>query len=116
MFENDKNNYYLGNPKLKKANVQLAYSDEQLSELGLVSQNIDHFCQNYVKITSIDEGLINFQAYPYQYKIMDTVIRNRFTICKMPRQSGKTTTMAALILWFALFNNDFNIAILANKA
>ena len=69
MFENDKNNYYLGNPKLKKANVQLAYSDEQLSELGLVSQNIDHFCQNYVKITSIDEGLINFQAYPYQYKI-----------------------------------------------
>ena len=116
MFENDKNNYYLGNPKLKKANVQLAYSDEQLSELGLVSQNIDHFCQNYVKITSIDEGLINFAAYPYQYKIMDTVIRNRFTICKMPRQSGKTTTMAALILWFALFNNDFNIAILANKA
>ena len=108
--------HYLGNPKLKKANVKLAYTDKELRQLTECSQNIDFFCTNQAYITSVDEGLIKFEPYPYQYKIMDQVIRNRFVICKMPRQSGKTTCMVAIMLWFALFNPEFRIAILANKA
>ena len=57
-----------------------------------------------------------YEPYDYQKQIMHEVAANRFVICKMPRQTGKTTTMVAIMLHYALFNPDFNIAVLANKA
>jgi|TARA_R110002073_G_scaffold1678_10_gene11836 hypothetical protein len=69
-----------------------------------------------MKIVNIDEGIVPLELYDFQRDIMESVVRNRFSICKMPRQSGKTTTMVAVILWFVLFNESFNCAILANKA
>ena len=108
--------HYLGNPKLKKANVQSSYTPEQIGEIGRCARDIEYFCENYMKIVNIDEGLIAYEPYDYQKEIMHKVHDNRFVICKMPRQTGKTTTMAAVIMHFALFNDDFNIAILANKA
>ena len=107
---------YLGNPRLKKANVKLDYSKEQVEELAKCSRDILYFCNNYMKIVNVDEGLMNFETYKFQDQIISSVQRNRFTICKMPRQSGKTTVMTALILHFALFNEAFNVACLANKA
>ena len=112
----NKNDIYLGNPRLKKANVTLDYTKEQITELARCANDIKYFCNNYMKIVNVDEGLINFTSYPFQDKIVDSVQKNRFTICKMPRQSGKTTVMTALILHFALFNESFNVAVLANKA
>ena len=111
-----KNDIYLGNPRLKKANVTLDYTKEQITELARCAKDIKYFCNNYMKIVNVDEGLINFASYSFQDKIIDSVQKNRFTICKMPRQSGKTTVMTALILHFALFNESFNVAVLANKA
>jgi len=108
--------HYLGNPKLKKANVPIEFTQDQIQEIGHAARDIEYFCEKYVKIVSIDEGLIPYEPYDYQKDIMKKVQNNRFVICKMPRQTGKTTTMAAVILHFALFNPDFNIAILANKA
>ena len=108
--------HYLGNPKLKKANVQMEFTPEQIAEIGHCARDIEYFCETYMKIVSIDEGLIPYEPYDYQKEIMHKVQDNRFVICKMPRQTGKTTTMAAVIMHFALFNPDFNIAILANKA
>ena len=111
-----KNDIYLGNPRLKKANVSLDYTKEQITELARCANDINYFCNNYMKIVNVDKGLMNFQTYPFQSKIINSVQKNRFTICKMPRQSGKTTVMTALILHFALFNESFNVAVLANKA
>ena len=108
--------HYLGNPKLKKANVEMEFTPDQIQEIGKCARDIEYFCEEYMKIVSIDEGLIPYEPYDYQKEIMHKVQDNRFVICKMPRQTGKTTTMAAVILHFALFNPDFNIAILANKA
>lgn len=108
--------HYLGNPKLKKSGVQIDFTEEQVKEIVTCSQDIEYFCENYMKIVSIDEGLVAFQPYQYQKDIMHAVEDNRFVICKMPRQTGKTTTMAAVICHFAMFNPEFNIAILANKA
>ena len=48
--------------------------------------------------------------------MVGTFHNNRFTICKLPRQSGKSTTMISYLLHYALFNPSVNIAILANKA
>ena len=111
-----KNDIYLGNPRLKKANVKLDYTEEQIKELARCAKDIRYFCNTYMKIVNVDEGLMNFSTYEFQDNIIHSVQKNRFTICKMPRQSGKTTVMTALILHFALFNEAFNVAVLANKA
>ena len=107
---------YLGNPRLKKANVKLDYTKDQVEELAKCARDVLYFCNKYMKIVNVDEGLMNFETYDFQDNIIKSVQRNRFTICKMPRQSGKTTVMTALILHFALFNESFNVAVLANKA
>ena len=75
-----------------------------------------HFCTKYIKIVSLDEGLIPFNMFPFQKEMVGTIHNNRFTICKLPRQSGKTTTIVSYILHYVLFNPNMNVAILANKA
>ena len=110
------NQIYLGNPRLKKAGINIDYTEEQITEIVRCSKDIEYFCKTYMKIVSVDEGVVPIEVYDFQKDIMQSVIENRFSICKMPRQSGKTTTMVAVILWFVLFNESFNCAILANKA
>ena len=107
---------YLGNPNLKRANVQQNWTKKQLQEYAKCMEDPLYFIQNYVKIVSLDEGLIPFKMYPFQKEMVGTFHNNRFTICKLPRQSGKSTVMISYLLHYALFNPSVNIAILANKA
>ena len=107
---------YLGNPNLKKANIQQSWTKEQLKEYSLCMDGPQYFMEKYVKIVSLDEGLIPFKMYDFQKEMVGTFHNNRFTICKLPRQSGKSTVMISYILHYALFNPTVNIAILANKA
>ena len=107
---------YLGNPNLKKANVQQEWTEEQVKEYARCMQDPLYFIQTYVRIVSLDEGLIPFKMYPFQKEMVGTFHNNRFTICKLPRQSGKSTTMISYLLHYSLFNPNVNIAILANKA
>ena len=107
---------YLGNPNLKRANVQQNWTKKQLLEYSKCMEDPLYFIQNYVKIVSLDEGLIPFKMYPFQKEMVGTFHNNRFTICKLPRQSGKSTVMVSYLLHYALFNPSVNIAILANKA
>jgi hypothetical protein len=107
---------YLGNPNLKKANVSQEWTKEELIEYQKCMDDPLHFIQNYVKIVSLDEGLVPFKMYPFQKEMVGTFHNNRFTICKLPRQSGKSTVMISYLLHYALFNPSVNIAILANKA
>jgi hypothetical protein len=71
---------------------------------------------NYVQVVSLDEGLVPFKMWDFQKHIVRTIHDNRFTICKLPRQSGKSTTTISYLLHYALFNPNSNIAILANKS
>jgi hypothetical protein len=107
---------YLGNPNLKKANIQQSWTKEQLKEYSLCMEGPQYFIEKYVKIVSLDEGLIPFKMYDFQKEMVGTFHNNRFTICKLPRQSGKSTVMISYLLHYALFNPSVNIAILANKA
>ena len=75
-----------------------------------------YFAQNYVKIVSLDEGLVPFKPYDFQEKLINNFHENRFNICKMPRQTGKSTTCVSYLLHYAVFNDSVNIGILANKA
>ena len=107
---------YLGNPNLKKANVTQEWTKKQLFEYKRCMEDPLYFIQTYVKIISLDEGVIPFKMYNFQKEMVGTFHSNRFTICKLPRQSGKSTTMISYLLHYALFNPSVNIAILANKA
>ena len=107
---------YLGNPNLKRANTQHEYTEEQIIEFLKCKQDPVYFAKNYIQIVSLDHGLVPFKLYPFQEKLINNFHGNRFNICKMPRQTGKSTTCVAYLLHYAVFNDNVNIAILANKA
>ena len=107
---------YLGNPNLKKANTPIEFSQENILEFMRCKEDPVYFANKHIKIVSIDEGLVPFRMYPFQKKLISNFHENRFNICKMPRQTGKSTTVVSYLLHYAVFNDNINIAILANKA
>ncbi len=109
-------NVYLGNPNLKKANTAIEFTQEQILEFMKCKEDPVYFANNYVKIISLDEGLTQFHPYHFQEKLIHNFHNNRFNICKMPRQTGKSTTVVSYLLHYAVFNDSVNIGILANKA
>ena len=109
-------NQYLGNPNLKKAFVSQEFTKENILEFQKCMNDPQYFIEKYIKIVSLDRGLISFDMYPFQKEMVGTFHNNRFSICKLPRQSGKTTTIISYILHYVLFNESVNVAILANKA
>ena len=106
---------YLGNPNLKKVNTPIEFTEEQIVEFKRCEEDPLYFIKNYVQIVSLDEGLIPFKTYKFQDKMITNMHENRFTIYKLPRQSGKSTTIISYLLHYAIFNPNSNIAILANK-
>ena len=114
MLQNGNN--YLGNPNLKRANVSVEWTEEQIDEYTQCMKDPLYFIENYIRIVSLDEGLVPFKMYDFQKEMVGTFHKNRFTICKLPRQSGKSTTIIAYLLHYVLFNGNVNVAILANKA
>ena len=107
---------YLGNPNLKKANTEIEFTQEQILEFVACKEDPVYFAKKYIKIVSLDEGLVPFSLYPFQEKLINNFHNDRFNICKMPRQTGKSTTVVSYLLHYAVFNDNVNIAILANKA
>jgi hypothetical protein len=109
-------NVYLGNPNLKRANTQIEFSQEQILEFVKCKDDPVYFANNYIKIVSLDEGLTQFHPYHFQEKLINNFHKHRFNICKMPRQTGKSTTVVSYLLHYLIFNDSVNIGILANKA
>lgn len=109
------NDAYLSNPNLKRANVPILYTPDQIKEFAKCKSDPVYFIENYIKIVHVDLGEVNFILRQYQKDIVSTIVANRFVICKMSRQSGKSTTVMACMLWYILFHENYNIAVLANK-
>ena len=110
-----KSNKYLGNANLKSAGVNINFSPEQIEEYMKCANDPLYFISNYVKIVSLDKGLVPFEPYDFQEEMIESVHKNRFVIMKCPRQSGKSTTMVSYLLHYILFNQNMSVAILANK-
>ena len=107
--------HYLGNPNLKNSNVELEFSPEQVKELVKCATDPKHFIENYVQIVHVDHGLVPFKLYDYQEEMIKIFHNNRFVISKLPRQSGKSTTIISYLLHYIIFNENVAVAILANK-
>ena len=108
-------NFYLGNPNLKNVAQKINWTEENLTTYMLCKEDSEHFIRSFVKIIHVDRGLVSFEMYDYQKDMVHTFNDNRFVICKMPRQTGKSTTIIAYLLHYVLFNENVNVAILANK-
>ena len=110
------NEIYLGNPNLKKVGVPINFTQEQIKEYLKCKADPVYFAKTYCKIVSLDEGLVPFKLYDFQEDMVRRFHSNRFNIAKLPRQTGKSTTVVAYLMHYAIFNDNVNIGILANKA
>ena len=107
---------YLGNPNLKKGHTKTRFTKKQIEEVIKCLDDPKYFISTYLKIVTIDKGLVPFKMYDFQRTMVETFHDNRFTICKLPRQSGKSTIIVSYLLHYVLFNDNVNVAILANKS
>jgi hypothetical protein len=105
---------YRDNPLLKRVGVQVKFTEEQVEEYIKCSKDPIYFAK-YIKIITLDEGVVPFKMYDFQEEMIRTFYNNRFTIMKCPRQVGKTTTTVAFLLWTILFQDSQSIAVLANR-
>ena len=108
--------FYNSNPNLKSVGVAVEYTPDQLQEYIKCKEDPIYFIKKYVKIISLDRGLVPFELYDYQVRFITALHENRMVVTLMPRQSGKTICIAAYLTWYILFNDAKTVAILANKA
>lgn len=116
-----RNDGYLSNPRLKRAYVPLEFTQEQVEEYAKCQASMEYFLTHHYKIRVLNRGdgkpgEIPFAPYTYQTRMAKTIEDNRFVICKLPRQSGKSILTIGVLLWYLLFTEDMSIGILANKA
>jgi hypothetical protein len=107
---------YNANTQLKAAGVNIPFTEDQIKEYMKCAADPIYFIENYCKIISLDHGLIDFKLYECQKEKVRVIHENRKVILMEGRQQGKTTTSAAYILWYTLFQESKQVAILANKA
>ena len=115
MSRPNQNQNYLGNPNIKKDGVTQDWTIEEVQEYALCMKDPVYFIEKYAKIISLDVGLVPFELYPYQKKMFQQFQENRFNVVLACRQSGKSISACGYLLWFALFQPEKSIAILANK-
>ena len=115
MQNQNQNETYLGNINVKRDGVQHNFTEEEIKEYIKCSNDPVYFCKKYLKVISLDDGLVPFDLYPYQEKMFDHFNHNRFSIVLACRQSGKSISSVGYIIWFAVFQTEKTIAVLANK-
>ena len=106
---------YLGNFNVKRDGIKQEWTNDLVVEYARCMKDPVYFCEKYVKVISLDRGLVPFQLYPYQKNMFNQFNSDRFNIILACRQSGKSISACAYLLWFALFHSEKTIAILANK-
>jgi len=112
---NQKTETYLGNINIKRDGIEQDWTREQIEEYAKCMKNPIYFAEKYVKVISLDKGLVNFKLYPYQKKMFRHFNKNRFSIVLACRQSGKSISSVVYLLWYAIFHPEKTIAVLANK-
>jgi hypothetical protein len=106
---------YRGSSHLKKPDQPIQWTPELLEEFQKCSEDPIYFAENYMKVVHVDRGLETITLYSYQKEIITACWKERRVVAECARQSGKTTAVTAFVLWYIIFNDFKNVAILANK-
>lgn len=115
MNSENENQFYLGNELIKRASAKTEYTNEQIEEYVKCSLDIFYFIETYCKIPTVDHGVSNITLYPYQLKMIQQMVDERYSFFSTPRQVSKTASACLFILWFTIFRSDKDFFIVANK-
>ena len=91
------------NPNIKRAGDVNEFTPEQIMELKKCSQDPVYFITKYVKVQHPLKGLVPFVLRDYQIKMIEAYQNNRFAVVLSARQTGKSVTAAAFVLWYSIF-------------
>lgn len=103
---------------VKTPHQKMSFTEQQLIELARCTDPINgpqYFMDNYFYIQHPVKGKMLYHPFDYQKKLIDTYHNSRFSISLMPRQTGKSTSAAGYLLWYAMFVPDSTILIAAHK-
>ena len=103
---------------VKRAHQRETFTEEQIREFAKCADPINgpkYFLDNYFYIQHPTRGRMKYQPFGYQEKLIDTYHRYRYSISLMPRQTGKSTSAAGYLLWYAMFVPDSTILVAAHK-
>ncbi|MDB4343090.1 terminase family protein [bacterium] len=106
---------YQYNHLVKKDGVVQEWTQDEVIEYAKCMSDPAYFAETYIKIISLDKGLVPFTLYPYQRHMFQEFNNNRFNVVLACRQSGKSISSVAYLLWYAIFHPEKTIAVLANK-
>lgn len=81
--------FYNNNPNLKSIGQIIPFTQEQVLEYARCKKDPIYFIKKYVKVISLDHGLIPFDLYDYQVEFIKSMHENRKIIGMFPRQHGK---------------------------
>lgn len=114
-MSNEPPKIYNGNSQIKSDGVQQSFTSHEIQEYQRCMKDPAYFARTYIKVINLNDGLVPFNLYPYQDKMFEHFNINRFSIVLACRQSGKSVSSIVYLLWYAIFNSEKTIAILANK-
>ena len=103
---------------IKKANKTETYTDAQIEDLAKCMDHDNgylHFARNFAYIQHPVKGKLLFDPFSYQVRLLKSYHDHRFNINMLPRQTGKTTTAAIYLAWYAMFHPDQTVLIAAHK-
>jgi hypothetical protein len=93
-------------------------NDQQLDDFIKCSDPVKgylYFMDNFFYIQHPTRGSMLYHPWDYQERLIETYHKYRFSISLMPRQTGKSTSAAGYLLWYAMFVPDSTILIAAHK-
>jgi hypothetical protein len=103
---------------VKKAHQVESFTEQQIHEIAKCANPVtgpQYFMDNYLYIQHPTKGSIQYHPFEYQKRLIDTYHNYRFSISLMPRQTGKSTSAAGYLLWYAMFVPDSTILVAAHK-
>lgn len=106
------------NEIVKSPYKKMSYTEEQIIELAACADPVTgprHFMDTYLQIQHPTQGAMLYHPYEYQKRLIDIYHNYRFSISLMPRQTGKSTSAAGYLLWYAMFIPDSTILVAAHK-
>jgi hypothetical protein len=109
------NPWFKNEISVRRTGCVYGWTQEELEEFTKCALDIHYFANNYCHIKSEDGQVRQMKLRDYQYKVLDTYTKNRFTLNMSSRQTGKTITAAITLLHYAIFNTNKGIMVVANK-
>ena len=103
---------------IKKANATQRWTEEDIEHMLKCSDPVygpKYFLENFFFIQHPTKGKIQYKAFAYQERLLDSYHGHRFSVNMLGRQMGKTTTAVGYLLWYAMFVPDSTILISAHK-